>query len=33
LRRFPPEKIVSRDFFHSVIQGLGERARDVARSL
>jgi hypothetical chaperone protein len=31
LRRFPKEKIVSRDFFHSVIQGLGERARDVAR--
>ncbi|MES2965284.1 MAG: Hsp70 family protein [Bdellovibrionota bacterium] len=33
LRRFPSEKIVSRDFFHSVIQGLGERARDIARSL
>lgn len=32
-RRFAKEKIVSRDFFHSVIQGLGERARDVARSL
>lgn len=33
LRRFPAEKIVSRDFFHSVIQGLGERARDIARTL
>ena len=33
LRRFPADKIVSRDFFHSVIQGLGERSRDLARSL
>ncbi len=25
--RFPEEKILKRDFFHSVIQGLGEQAR------
>lgn len=26
-RRFPEEKILKRDFFHSVIQGLGEQAK------
>lgn len=29
-RRFPPERIVGRDFFHSVIQGLTARAKELA---
>lgn len=29
-RKFPEEKIVKRDYFHSVIQGLTERARELA---
>jgi hypothetical chaperone protein len=28
-QRFPEEKILKRDFFHSVIQGLGEQARSL----
>ncbi len=32
IRRFGQEKLVGRNFFHSIVQGLGERARELART-